>query len=798
MRSFKNRLKNILSLTLLLAASSTAANAAVDKFGLGDGHTGALTVAGNQIVNAYAPVTAATATTMTIGTVRGTGTFAAGDLVLVLQTAGASGNVSGTQTTIDLSSSVTVAHWELQRVTSFGGGILTFADAFVTTFSTAAGATQVIRVPEYTTVDVPGATSITGSDWDGASGGVVAFLSNKGITNAGALNADGLGFMPGVAGPQEGSSNCAGMDGVGGGYGQKGDGIQGQTLRGMGNIANGGGGGNCHNSGGAGGGGAGRGGNGGGRWSDNVDTGGRGGAGLTLGIGQLTFGGGGGAGHVNESTGTNGSGARGGGAIFVRTLSVSGSGAIRANGIGAVTNPQQCDPGGGGGAGGIIHVRSSSSVACGSASVVGGKGGDHNGSCGAYTTSAMGVGGGGGGGTTIFQGATFACTSALTGGAFGTAAGNTNIRAQAGLNGSLTTVNGAYFVPSVTAPANASSTALLRPTLTIQGDPGVTMFVFVDGNQVCTGTADNTGLFSCTPGVDLSYGSHTVTSSEAGSGGDANDTGPLSPGVTFTVACNADNECSASNYCRAIDKQCTPKILNGNEVPSGDPGHNPTLNGVCTAQVGAATCVSAVCDTVDNKCGYLNGGISNCDNNNASVVCRSGVCSVSNKCVASGACLVDGDCAGNQFCSISTQTCIGKLANGSNMPTDVGHAAPVLNGVCNVDAAALVCASGVCDTTDNKCGFSNNQGTCNSQNAATVCRSGACDANDLKCGLANGGSCGQQAAVCRSNVCNSGACSACGTDADCGNATSGKVCTVSGVAGSACVNGCRGHEGTRG
>ena len=193
-------------------------------------------------------------------------------------------------------------------------------------------------------------------------------------------------------------------------------------------------------------------------------------------------------------------------------------------------------------------------------------------------------------------------------------------------------------------------------------------------------------------------------------------------------------------------------------------------------------------------CGYPNNE-GPCDNNNASVVCRSGVCSVSNKCVAAGACLVDGDCAGNQFCNIGTQTCVGKLANGTDMPTDVGHVTPVLDGKCNNDAAALVCASGVCDTTDNKCGFSNGQGTCNAQNSATVCRSGACDANDLKCGLANGGTCGQQAAVCRSNVCNGGTCSSCGTDQDCGNATSGKVCTSSGDAGSACINGCRGTGG---
>jgi MYXO-CTERM domain-containing protein len=39
------------------------------------------------------------------------------------------------------------------------------------------------------------------------------------------------------------------------------------------------------------------------------------------------------------------------------------------------------------------------------------------------------------------------------------------------------------------------------------------------------------------------------------------------------------------------------------------------------------------------------------------------------------------------------------------MPTDTSHANPTLNGMCTAAAAALVCASGVCDPKGNVCGI---------------------------------------------------------------------------------------------
>ena len=49
--------------------------------------------------------------------------------------------------------------------------------------------------------------------------------------------------------------------------------------------------------------------------------------------------------------------------------------------------------------------------------------------------------------------------------------------------------------------------------------------------------------------------------------------------------------------------------------------------------------------------------------------------------------------------------CTPKLANGTPVPNDPPHTGPTLNGTCTAAAGALVCASGVCDTDDNECGY---------------------------------------------------------------------------------------------
>src|SRR6185312_8566960 len=93
-----------------------------------------------------------------------------------------------------------------------------------------------------------------------------------------------------------------------------------------------------------------------------------------------------------------------------------------------------------------------------------------------------------------------------------------------------------------------------------------------------------------------------------------------------------------------------------------------------------------------------------------------------------GGCNVDADCTGGNWCNESAHTCMPKLDNGTAIPTDGPHMGPTLDGTCTDAASMLVCASGVCDTSDDKCGYANGDGPCTDTNGATVCRSTICAA----------------------------------------------------------------------
>jgi uncharacterized repeat protein (TIGR01451 family) len=255
--------------------------------------------------------------------------------------------------------------------------------------------------------------------------------------------------------------------------------------------------------------------------------------------------------------------------------------------------------------------------------------------------------------------------------------------------------------------------------------------------------------------------------------------------------CGADSDCAGTpnTWCNTQTFACVAKLANGSAIPTVS-GHTPSLTGSCSAQAGAAVCLSAVCDATDNACGYLDGDGS-CTALTANV-CRSGACSANGKCEPSGGCNVDADCAPGNWCNESTNVCTPKVANGAALPSDAAHDSVTLNGQCTANAALVVCQSGVCDS-DDKCGYANGDGACTSLTASNVCRSGACDMHDLKCGYVNGdGPCSGNGALCRSNVCDiDGNCGYANGDGSCtsGNATTvcrSQVCASSGPLAGSC------------
>jgi len=483
----------------LLCLGTLSLHAQIDNFFLGNGHNGALTVnAANTVINTYVRVTAAVPVGQNFTTVTSTTGFAVGDVVMVLQTTNtALAPVSGTQTTIDISSD-RVGTWELARVTSLTATRLTYSTPLRNAYQLTG--VQAIKVPEYSTVTINAAGSVIASQWNGTTGGIVAFLATGNVTLAGQISATGKGFRGGVAiDDPSGNTGCTGLDVSTGA--QKGEGISntrfGSSFRGRGNIGNAGGGGVCLKAGGGGGGHCGLGGIGGRTEASDGSraVGGLGGAALTYSaLDRLNLGGGGGAGHAVEDIGIDGG--VGGGIVFIRCASMSGAGSVTANG--AAPESAATDAGSGAGAGGCIYLRATGAIGSNTISAAGGIGGNTD-------MPLMGPGGGGGGGKILVQANGYAGTPNVSGGAAGTqpnaaALDGLSYGAAAGAAGCTTIFNTAMATPAtpvLLTPANGAST-YAPVTVTGTGDALNTAEIFVDNVYNGSATMDAAGYFTYT------------------------------------------------------------------------------------------------------------------------------------------------------------------------------------------------------------------------------------------------------------------------------------------------------------
>jgi uncharacterized protein (TIGR03382 family) len=381
--------------------------ASPDWYWLGDGKDGSKTITGEESINLYTRVTSDLSAGATFIPVTSSTDFKPGRLVMVYQATGLTSK-SSKNTDINISKD-SAGRWELARLSdTVGFGMLHLASPLVHSY--AAGATQVISVPEYSDVTVSSTGILTGPAWnkvpgDKATGGVLAFLATGEVKIEGRVDMKAKGF-PG--GQYVATTACPGE-------GQKGKGIAYQageedTYVGRDRLANGGGGGVCDQSGGGGGGNGGMGGQGGNSATGKM-VGGLGGGWLEVGkdydaLTHLSLGGGGGAGHGTRAVLSSEvrAGGAGGGIIFIRgrTLTVTDTGFIRANGEDGQGVKDAAIGGNGGGAGGSIYLRFSSEVACARGAKVEAKGGE-----GSHTKvdnkTFLGPGGGGGGGFARLQ-----------------------------------------------------------------------------------------------------------------------------------------------------------------------------------------------------------------------------------------------------------------------------------------------------------------------------------------------------------------------------------------------------------
>ncbi len=386
------------------------------------------------IINAYAPVTAINVakTILTIGTTAGTGTFATGDKVMVMQMKGATIETTDISTYGRILNMGSAGRYEWADVSAVSGSNITLVTALSHNFNVS-GLVQLIRVPKYATGAVVTST-LTGLAWNGTVGGVLIVDVTGTLRLNGNISMDGLGYRGGAFSNGGGNCSITTYRSNNTELGYKGEGIAIEpngNLNGRGALANGGGGGNGHNGGGGGGSNAGQGGTGGREWAgpliggwcgvqdgtcNNANNLVGGVGGYTLNPGGLPryfMGGGGGGPQQDNNVSSNGT--NGGGIIFIYATTIDANGAnrtISANGIDAAN--AQWDGAGGGGAGGSILIQNANFLGNMSIQANGGRGGN--------TSGCHGPGGGGGGGYMQFTVNVYAFT-------------NVTISAVAGSNG---------------------------------------------------------------------------------------------------------------------------------------------------------------------------------------------------------------------------------------------------------------------------------------------------------------------------------------------------------------------------
>lgn len=223
-------------------------------------------------VNTYAPLSVNAKTGDTSVTVTNAGNLklAKGDLIMVIQMQGAEVDFA---TVTDGTKYGAVSNYRNAGLYEIAGVAAVDNNTGVITLDgcgglknnyTATGHAQVVRVPQYTTLDVPTGTSITGDAWDGSKGGVVAMYVQGKTSLAGKIDASALGFRGGAVDDMTTATvatfvnfaSKAAADSA-----EHGESIAGSSVEydlatgkyGRGAVANGGGGGNAHNAGGGGG-----------------------------------------------------------------------------------------------------------------------------------------------------------------------------------------------------------------------------------------------------------------------------------------------------------------------------------------------------------------------------------------------------------------------------------------------------------------------------------------------------------------------------------------------------------------
>ena len=203
----------------LHAESSYTSSTATQVSWIGDGSDGTLLVSStNQIVNSYAYLTGNENTGETTITVSDATGFSADDEILVIQMQNSSGGTAGT--------------YEFKDITSISGNDITLTASLDNSYysgtfdSVGATASQIVRVPQYTTVTINSGSNITAPAWNGYTGGIVVFRAETVTVNSGgSISVSEKGYRGGPYGPSNNRDGFQGESYVGKGIGGAGYGV---------------------------------------------------------------------------------------------------------------------------------------------------------------------------------------------------------------------------------------------------------------------------------------------------------------------------------------------------------------------------------------------------------------------------------------------------------------------------------------------------------------------------------------------------------------------------------------------
>lgn len=221
--------------------------------------------------------------------------------------------------------------------------------------------------------------------------------------------------------------------------------------------------------------------------------------------------------------------------------------------------------------------------------------------------------------------------------------------------------------------------ATTHACLACNGDDGTS------ASRACSAAAPtcaSTGCKACTASSDCTF---------AG----ADHAGAVCNTITGRcVQCTVDGDCGAAQWCNA--NACVAKIANGGAIP-----------GTCAA-LGARACLSGVCETADDLCGFDNAPKSTSLCSGDASKCRSGKCDPT-----------DGLCGltnGQGTCAVASQAtdCRGGACDAASLKCGAGNgAACTLAGECSsLQCVDGYCCNGGCTGQCEACNVTGNLGVC--------------------------------------------------------------------------------------